>query len=282
MMCPKCGAYISDDATFCPKCGTAISGGGMNNMMDSGGMQYGGNNGNNGNKGLIILICGIAAAAIFVITAIIAFLLMSGNWPGSKEEETPAPTEAAVVQPTEAPVQPTVEVVQPTPQIVYVETDSGSSSSNNNNYNNPPAQQQPQQQQPQQATGYRTFYSPEYDFSCDYPANFTVYNDNGQLTLYTLHSPDGAGIEKIVAKPNEGETVDSSRREFINAHAGTITYESVGDNYYAYSIQNGNMEYYKYCKFAKGNLYWFEFSYPLSQYDMYDVYINDVYKSFSY
>ena len=34
--------------------------------------------------------------------------------------------------------------------------------------------------------------------------------------------------------------------------------------------------------FTNGNLYWFEFSYPYSQLEVYDKYINDIYGSFSY
>ena len=255
MMCPKCGAYISDDATFCPQCGMTIyeNNPDMRTTNQGGTQQSGGND----NRGLIILVCSIAAAVIFVAIATLSFLFMSGNSPfGAKETPAPAPT------PTPAPA--------PTPQIVYVPQPETHPQAVN-----PPSQQS-------SATGYSTFHSDRYNFSCKYPASFIPYNDGGTLTLYTLRSPDGQGTEKIVAKPNEGETVSSSSAEFLSAHPGTITYESVGDDYYAYSVLSGSTETYRYCKFAKGNLYWFEFSYPYSQLDVYDKYINDIYGSFSY
>ncbi len=267
MMCPKCGAYISDDATFCPQCGMTIyeNNPDMRTANQGGAPQPVGGGNNNNNRGLIILICSIAAAVLFVVLVTFGFLLMSGNSPfGAKE--TPAPTPVAT--PTPEPTPTPAPAPAPTPQIVYVPQ--------------PQPETNPNPVQQYRPTGYNTFRSDKYNFSCEYPAGFIPYDDGGTLTLYTLRSPDGQGTEKIVAKPNEGETVGSSSADFLASHPGTITYESVGSDYYAYSVLSGSTETYRYCKFAKGNLYWFEFSYPYSQLDVYDTYINDIYGSFSY
>ena len=65
-----------------------------------------------------------------------------------------------------------------------------------------------------------------------------------------------------------------------------------GQDITAYLLDNGNgvsarilnyggiTEYYKYCKFRNGNMYWFEFISPHAYHDIYDVYINDIYGTF--
>ena len=258
MVCPKCGAQISDGATFCPVCGAAAL---QNNQQNN---QYynppvppqGGMN-NRNDKAMIIIICAAAAAALFVVVAVTSFLLMGGGFSfGAKETPTPIPT--VEPEPTPVPI--------PTPQIVYV----------------PVQAEEPPPPPQEQVGGYRTYYNGDYGFSCDYPASFVMYDDGGTLTLHTVRSPDWSGIERIVAMPNSGETVGSSSSQFLANHPGEVTYSSTGSDYYALTVRCGEMEYYRYCKFAKGNLYWFEFEYPSSQHDMYDVYINDVYRSFSY
>lgn len=265
MVCPRCGSPVSEGATFCPKCGAAMPVGGRQpNYMPNGGGR--GNNGGN-NKSIIIIIIAVVVVLVFIIASISAFLLMDNAL--SKEEATPSPSSAPTAMPT--PTQPPV----PTAQIIYVPQDNGGGSEKT------PKAQIREEYQPS-AGGYRTFYSDKYDFACDYPSHFTVYDDHGTLTLHTVQSPDGTGVEKIVATPNSGETVTSSFREYVSSHPGEITYQSSGDTYYAVNILSGGTEYYKYCKFANGNLYWFEFIYPHAQHDLYDIYINDVYASFSY
>ncbi len=271
MMCPKCGGYINDDATFCPKCGTAISNGepmapmtGMNGMPPVPPPPMPNNNGNNNNKGIIVAVCVGAAVLVFAVVMILTFLVVSDNSPfAPKPTPTPAPTPV----PTATPAPPA-----PTPQIVYVpvQEEKGTPA---------PA---PKQESKPSSGGYKTYYSETYDFSCAYPADFTVYNDGGTLTLYTVRSQDGRAVEKIVAKPNQGETVSSSRAQYLSEHPGTIIYEATGSDYYACNVRNGSMEYYRFCKFANGNLYWFDFDSPASQHELYDVYINDIYNSLSY
>ncbi|MDD6484051.1 MAG: zinc ribbon domain-containing protein [Clostridiales bacterium] len=256
MICNKCGANFEDDASFCPQCGAPVE-------RNYGSINTGGNNNNKNNITVLIII--IICLLVFIIAALAAYIFASGNSPfAPKPTPTPVPTASPI--PSPAPTQPP----EPTAQVIYITPEPR---------HDPPA---PPQQAPRTYSGYETYYSSRYGFSCYYPASFIPYDDYGTLTLYTLRSPDGQGIEKIVAKPNSGETVSSSKNEYTSEHPGSITYQSSGNDYYAVNIRNGGREYYKYCKFRNGNLYWFEFEYPVAQHDIYDIYINDVYNSISY
>lgn len=255
MKCYNCGADLPDNAAFCGNCGA------QQNMQNYENPYYGNHN-NNNNKPLLIIL--IVLSLIALLTAVIlgTFIITDRKLNGAKETPSPVPSATASASPSPT-AAPTV-----TPQIIYVTEAPGGRVP-------PPPAQPPAVQE----AGYRTYYSSKYNFSCIYPASFSVYDDNGTLTLYTLKSSDGMGIEKIAAKPNQGETVNSELTAYKRAYGGTVTYESSGDNYFAVNIINGSMEYYKYCKFKNGNLYWFEFIYPHAQHDIYDIYVNDVYQS---
>ena len=67
---------------------------------------------------------------------------------------------------------------------------------------------------------------------------------------------------------------------YIQNHAGNVTYKTSGADYFAVTVNDGITEYYKYCKFRNGNMYWFEFISPHAYHDIYDVYINDIYGTF--
>lgn len=260
MNCPKCGFQLNDAATFCPKCGYSIMNATSNNNTYNNYPPQNINNtsGNNNNNNIVLILIAVFSAIIILIVAIIVAFSVWNNT-AARPTATPFITQspAPTVEPTDVPV-PTVQVVYVTQEPVKVAPPVSNSN-----------------------TGYLPYYSSKYNFRCNYPANFIVYDDYGTLTLLTARSPDGMGIEKIVAKPNEGETVNSEFNAFISAHNGYVDYKSVGSDYFAVSVQVGSRMYYKYCKFKNGNLYWFEFESPRDQYDLYDMYINDVYKSFS-
>lgn len=255
MRCPKCGKELSADAAFCPFCGSTVNGAENQPFYPPPPSP------NRNNKALIAVICVIAVLIIGVIAALASFVIYKGS---SEEKATPSPiaateTPAPTPPPTPTPV-PTQEV-----QVIYVTP----TPTPYTNYSNAPSA----------ADGYKTFYSSRYNFSCYYPASFNEYNDYGTATLYAVRSRDGLGEEKIAAKPNTGETPESEFNRYVSAHPGTVTYKTVGSDYFAANILNGNTEYYKYCKFRNGNLYWFEFNYPHSQHNVYDVFVNDVYNS---
>ncbi len=268
MICPKCGAQVSEGAPFCPKCGATMRG-----VMSSGGSQMppvnnGGYNGNNkGNNVVIIAAIITAAAVIFLLAGIFGSMYIMEVGPFEPEATaTPVPTASPTPTPTPTPVP-----AQPTPQIVYVtqppQTVQQSVSTSQSSVVSNPV--------------YKTYSDSDYGFSCNYPSHFSVYNDGGQITRYTVQSQDGSARELIAATPIGSETVSSSLQSYINSHPGNISYKTSGSDYYAINIKNGATEYYKYCKFKNGNMYWFEFISPTAYHEVYDVYINDIYQSFN-
>lgn len=258
MKCYNCGEDLPADAKFCGKCGAMQ----QSEPQQNGYYNPNPNNGNN-NKVLLIILVVLASLILLFGVMFISFEITGKNLTATP---SPIPSATPTVVPTATP--------NVTPQIIYVPESPD---------RNPPPHNEPQPPvqyvEPPHESGYKTYYSSKYGFSCIYPSSFSVYDDHGTLTLYTVVSPDGNGIEKIVAKANEGETVSSELRAFKSTHGGTVTYENSGNTYFAVNILNGSTEYYKYCKFKNGNLYWFEFIYPHSQHDIYDIYINDVYQS---
>ena len=285
MICNKCGAKINSDALFCPECGSAVTRqkkqrpeaqGERNNYSQEKSIHrsrygnerdeyYVSNHSSGGSKTPIIILCILAGIIVLLLTVIASYKLM-GDHLGVSATPIPSATALPSPEPTSAP--------SPTPQVIYV---TPPPQQHSYQYN-PPA---PPPHNPPSAGGYRTYYSSKYGFSCKYPADFITYDD-GTMSLYTVHSPVDGGYQKINAAPINGNTVSSSKNDYISNHSGTITYQSSGSDYYAVNIRSGGTEYYKYCKFRNGNMYWFEFTYPVSQHDLYDIYINDVYNSISY
>lgn len=275
MICPRCGAQMRDGAPFCPKCGATIqiSGtgspmGGANpvngNGMPPNGMPPNMGGGKKNNTPIILAVIGVGAL-IFAIVMITAFMAFAEVGPFKPDPTpTPVPTPTPTVEPTPIP--------QPTAQVVYV--------------TQPPQQQTVVVQVPQQPQtnavsnpSYKRYSSSEYGYSINYPSHFSVYNDGGTTTLYTVQSSDGSARELIAATPTGGATVSSSLNSYISSHQGSVSYKTSGSDYYAVNIKNGAVEYYKYCKFKNGNMYWFEFISPTADHDIYDTYINDIYNS---
>jgi hypothetical protein len=295
MKCPNCGAENSNDSQYCANCGHPVETSYNDNYNNSYNNDYNHNNQTNYNGGrsysnqnnkkpkgtnpLVIVIIVLVAIILFIVAFIAANSLMSGNNPFVKATSSPSPT----LEPT--PV--VTETPAPTPEVIYITPEPQQAQQ-------PP--QQPPNQQPAQVPpapqrenesvvrypSYSTYSSSSFNFSCNYPSHFSSYNDGLNTSLYTVRSSDGNAIEKICAKTNEGETVQGQLQNFIDTHRGTVDYKTSGSDYFAASIVNGTMHYYKYCKFKNGNLYWFEFEYNTADYaDVYDEYINDIYRSFS-
>lgn len=270
MICPKCGGQVHDGAPFCPKCGATTKGvmssnsGGQMPPVQNGGYVNG--SGGKGNNNMVIAAIIIAAAAvIFVLACIFGGMYVTESGP-FKPSPTPSPTASPTPTPTPVPTPTPTPMQQPTPQVVYVTQ---------------PPQTYNVQSSVVSSPVYKTYSDSDYGFSCSYPSHFSVYNDGGQITRYTVQSSDGSARELIAATPIGSETVSSSLQSYINSHPGTISYKTSGSDYYAINIKNGATEYYKYCKFKNGNMYWFEFISPTAYHEIYDVYINDIYQSFS-
>ena len=192
---------------------------------------------------------------------------MSGNSPfAPKATSTPMPTPMPL--PTATPTQ----MPEVTPQIVYVTQE--------------PQQANVPPQQPRQDTGvvahpsYTMYNSSAYGFKCSYPSHFVVYNDGKAETLYSVEAPDGSAREIIATKSAADTSVGNELNFYIQNHAGNVTYKTSGADYFAVTVNDGITEYYKYCKFRNGNMYWFEFISPHAYHDIYDVYINDIYGTF--
>lgn len=124
------------------------------------------------------------------------------------------------------------------------------------------------------------YNSSAYGFKCSYPSHFVVYNDGKAETLYSVEAPDGSAREIIATKSAADTSVGNELNFYIQNHAGNVTYKTSGADYFAVTVNDGITEYYKYCKFRNGNMYWFEFISPHAYHDIYDVYINDIYGTF--
>lgn len=227
--------------------------------------------GKKNNTGVIIGIV-IASVVVFLIAVYTVYAAYSGMWPfGSNKEPEPAPTPTPISTPASTPASTPTPTPVPTqmptlPPITLPTQAPAVSSSSSSAVPNPT---------------YTTFKSDAYGFSCAYPSHFKVYNDGGTLTLWTGSTSDGKAREIIVAMPIGSETVNSSFNNYTSSHRGSITYQTKGSDYYAVCINDGTTEYYKYCKFKNGNMYWFEFISPHAEHNIYDIYINDIYNSFN-
>lgn len=128
---------------------------------------------------------------------------------------------------------------------------------------------------------FKTYYNSDFAFSCPYPNYFIMYDDYGIEYLYTLRSPDGTAIEKISAKRRTNEDIMSEYNKCVNSHSGTVDYKNIDSNYFAVSIEGTSEDFYKYCEFKNGNIYWFEFITPASRRGMYNKYIEKIYTDFN-
>ncbi|MBQ3426399.1 MAG: zinc ribbon domain-containing protein [Clostridia bacterium] len=252
MQCSRCGNNIREGADFCPRCGLTIRPVGGNGEFYN---NYPKNNKNDNSKAIIAIVM----VSVFVIVAavIVCTLMLVSNSGGGKTEATSTPilTETPTPEPTATPAP------EVTPEVIYAVEDRPAV---NNVIPNP---------------DYTRFSSSLYGYSINYPSHYIAYNDSSAGTLYAVQEPDGSAREIIAAMPIGNETVSSSMSSFISAHPGTITYQTSGNDYYAANIRNGDIEYYKYCKFRNGSMCWFEFIYPAALHSIYDGYINDIYKS---
>ena len=270
MYCNNCGAKLPDDAGFCPNCGNNVQSQNQLNNIQSDFSKNTGTNGNkhskknNKNNTALIISVIVAALVVFISAGLIMFNIMSGSSPFAPKE-TPIPTMMPLPTTTPTPVP------EVTPQIIYVTTEPQQA-------NVPP--QPPAQQSVVTSPTYTMYNSSAYGFKCSYPSHFTVYNDGKAETLYSVMAPDGSAREIIATRTASGTSVGNELDYYIQSHVGSVTYKTSGADYFAVNINDGSTEYYKYCKFRNGNMYWFEFISPHIYHDIYDVYINDIYATF--
>ena len=251
--CSRCGSEVREGKAYCPNCGNRIEA-----VTPPGDEPKPVQN----NK---LLIAIATAGGVLLIAALIVIAVLVANNMDSQSSPTPTPTPTPTASPTPTPKPTPTPTPRPTPTPTL----------------KPMPTPQPIQQETSAVSNpsYTRFSNSEYGFSINYPSHFKAYNDGGTITLHTVESPDKQAREIIAAIPANGETVDSSYNSYVSGHSGSIEYQNKGSDFYAINILSGNTEYYKYCKFANGNIYWFEFISPHSQHEIYDKYINDIYQS---
>lgn len=261
MKCSRCGMEYDEYASFCPQCGAITQKRYGDDSFDVSRSGYNYNNYQNKSPmGTDKIILIVAVVVLTLALVIVASILGCPNSKGVRVVVTPEPTTAPTATPTPTPTpEPIYEIATAVPVT--------------------PAPTRVPTPVPDPSSGYyKTYSNSSYGFSCQYPSNFRVYDD-GKRTLYTVMSPDGQGRVLIDAikcsnyPPND-------RDAYINSIGGTVTYKAGDGDFYATSVRTGGMIYYKYAKYRNGIRYSFEVIYPQSQYDAYDIIINDIYDTF--
>jgi hypothetical protein len=301
MYCRNCGAKIADEgARFCPECGTAVRNdvpSGTDNVQkrNYNGNNYNGNDYNsnnhsgsnrNGNNNMLAFIA-LAAVMAVIICALIVFIIVKAS--GGKQTEENNNNGAVVLftaAPTATPTPTPVPTATPTPTPVSAPASDHAPAP----VSNPASAPEP----PRTVTweeavnsrtisevsgGYKRYTNTAYNFSCLFPAGFEVFND-GTKSLWSVRSSDG-GVVTISASAAT-DSVSDGKQRYISQKGGTIDYQNSGSNFYAVRLADGGKYHYKYCKYANGNMYWFEVDFPGSSYSRYDTIINDMYQSLTY
>lgn len=225
--------------------------------------------------GIIIII--IAAAVVFISAAVIGFVKFSPILTGKAE-----PTATAV--PTEAPTA-TQTVVSVPNAITPIPGGAVSAGSEGE----PPRQEPPAQPKereasaPQSASGYQTYSSSKFSFSCAYPASFRATNVTDNFILYSCESPDSNADLYINGTENSsGLSPSTVYSNFVSTYGGVEEFKNIGDNFCAGRIINGARSHYCYYKLTNGMIRGFEMHYPTSQDGYYDGLINDIYSRISF
>lgn len=302
MKCKRCGAEINNHAKFCENCGARVNQGqaddadnispvnqsGYNpgaeelaaeqtkQFADGGRVRRAGkeNTGDDsdapdGKKGgstaVIVLLCILIGIMLFVAAAIGSYMFIDNHSSTLKDsydeqnatlipvtpfpEKTEAPTEMPVNKPTEKPTQ------------------RPSADADAEHLKEPV---------------YKVFSDTEMGFSCAYPTHFEKYNDNTNEGRYTLRSKDASVSLRICAEDNSaGITLAQSMSMFKTKNPGEIEYSKTGNTYYAIRINNNGICRYRYLVSKNDKMYWFDFNYPEEYRDIYEGYIDHIYRSFT-
>ena len=181
----------------------------------------------------------------------------------------PEPTSTPLPKPTETPVS------EPNTIPTYSPSDTPDTSSYGGQISSNQVEQAPSNPL------YVRHRNDEYGFSCLFPKHFVVNRADTVSPPYIACSPKGSAQEIMDVKSAFGCSVSSELNMYISSVGGEITYMDQGDDFYAVSMTAGDTCYYKYCKFANGNMYSFEFINPLRQDSIYSRYIETIYQGFT-
>lgn len=117
---------------------------------------------------------------------------------------------------------------------------------------------------------YATYVNYEYAFECAYPLDLTEVPASGVNALKTFESENSDAKMVIRACKNPGNvTVQTGLSDYKKTYPGTVTYEAKGDTWYAISVDNGDILYYRKFFLANGNIYCMDFSFNEKDLEVY-------------
>lgn len=321
MKCRECGAEINDSAKFCEHCGARVINDASENeaaeiIRDDGefslplrnspknnvtksqdtdkdirgnSSEYSRNNRteqNNNNKttrqneegtgsrksntAVIVLLCILIGIAIFVAAAVAAYMFVDDQ-PSVLKESLENHGNGAITTMVPSTPSPTPKVdATKKPQVSAEPTKKPSytSQTNENVHISEPT--------------YKVYSDSEMGFSSAYPTHFEKYSDGTSEGRYTLKNSDGSVTLRICAEDNDaGITLEQSLSMFKSKNSGDIEYTKVGNTYYAVRINVLGICRYRYLISKNNKMYWFDFSYPEEYRDIYENYIDHIYRSFT-
>lgn len=262
MKCIKCGAKLKSNAVYCHKCGMRVDKN-QNNNNDTD-TQTG------GSKAVIVLLVVLILLVLLGLAALGAYLFV-GNQSSVIRDELSAPT------PTEQP--PVVATIVPKED---TEDDTKNSIKTSEKPKEKPTLSSDDENTHISDPEYKTYTDSEFKFSCSYPSHFEKYTDNTSTARYNLKTNDGEVTMRICAEKNTaGLTIQQSLSVFKSKHGGIVEYTASGESYYAIRINADGVCYYKYLRLKNNTFYWFEFTYPKEEKNIYEEYIQHIYESFT-
>lgn len=273
MECKRCGAEINDHAKFCENCGARISenlSGGHDDIAEKQAKKknvrkeenYNEPDGKKkGSTAVIVLLCILIGIMLFVVAAVGSYMFIDNHSSVLKDsyKEQNNAADATMIPITPMPEETKAPTAKPT-QAPKRNTDI-------EHISNP---------------SYNVYSDTEMGFSCAYPTHFDKYNDNTNEGRYTLRNEDASVSLRICAEENSSDiTLAQSMSMFKTKNPGEIEYSKTGNTYYAIRINDNGICRYRYLESKNGKMYWFDFNYPEEYRDIYEGYIDHIYRSFT-
>ena len=254
MQCKRCGKEVNKGAKFCENCGTPINKAKHKQAAPK-----------RSNILVIVLLCILIGIMMFVAAAVGAYMFMGNESSVLKESYDKRDKAAAEITAAPATAEP-ITTAEP--------------------YNTPEPTAKPVSNEAESehiaAPTYNVYSDTEMGFSCAYPTHFEKYNDNTSTGRYTLQTPDKSVSLRICAENNDSDiTLAQSMLMFKTRNPGDIEYSKTGNTYYAIRINYNGICRYRYLVSKNQKLYWFDFNYPEEYRDIYENYIDHIYRSFT-
>lgn len=260
MKCKRCGKEINKNAKFCENCGARIQ-----ETSSAGHSKSKKTEPKRNNTLMVVLLCILIGIMIFVAAAVGAYMFMDNGSSVLKESYDKRDKAAAEITAAPATAEPAANTEKPdnTPK----PTAKPVSNETENHIAEPT---------------YKIYSDTEMGFSCAYPTHFEKYNDNTDEGRYTLQTSDKSVSLRICAEKNDADiTLAQSMSMFKTKNPGDIEYSKTGNTYYAIRINDNGICRYRYLVSKNEKLYWFDFNYPEEYRDIYEGYIDHIYRSFT-